>query len=232
MKKKTAIFIDYESWYYGLLNLHGDLPDVEGLLSRLEDENDVVVRRAFGNLPVTEDRNLIEKDKLEKFNFDLEYTFEGNVKDDLTDFVLVDSIYRLLMVEPSIEKYIIFSGDAHYLQVIRTLVDLNKEVEIWAVAGTLSDVFDEYNANLIYPNRDDELAKLIVDEVRLQSALGSPVFQKRLIDNVCYKHSLEEDNVRSEVISLLSMGVLKEVTYTNIKRRRVHTIAVNKDYIG
>lgn len=232
MKKRTAVFIDHESWFYGLLNLHGELPDVDNVLGRIEEENEVLVRRAFGNLPETDNRSGYEKEKLEKYDYHLEYTFEGNVKDDLTDFVLVDGIYRLLMAEPSIEKFIILSGDAHYLQVVRTIKEFGKEVEIWAVAGTLSAVFNEYTHEIIYPTCDDAITKLVIDEVRIQSALDRVVFQRGLVKSVSEKHGIDEALVSREVIVLLSRGVLKELSYFNIRRKKVQSIVVNKDYIG
>jgi hypothetical protein len=218
--KKTAVFIDHESWFYGMLNLHNELPDVDKVLGNIEKNNEVIIRKAFGNLPVTGNQNLIEKEKLNKYGYDLEYTYEGNVKGDLTDFVVVDNIYRTLMNYKDIQKFIILSGDAHYLQVIRTLKEFGKEVEIWGVMGTISAVFNIFDPIVISSKLTNNIRKKIVDEMYISESLSIPMTFGDLSDSICLKYGLEEERVKKELRLLITKGFLKEISFLTNKKRK------------
>lgn len=230
MKKKTAVFIDHESWYYGLLNLHGDMTNVDNVLGVIEEQNEVTFKKAFGNLPFGEKQNILEREKLSTYGYKLEHTFEGNVKGDLTDFVVVDSIYRSMINNPDIEKYIIISGDAHYLQVLRTLKEYGKEVEIWAVFGTISAVFNEFCINVIYPDtNNNDLANKITQEVFISDTLSSMITSKNLVKSVSEKYNITEDKVWNELGMLVSKGILKEINFLNKKNKKQKYLSISKE---
>lgn len=233
MKKKTAVFIDYESWFYGMMNLHNELPKVDEVLEEIERENEVVLKKSFGNLPVSDNVSKKEEEKLAEFGYMLEKTFEGNVKDDLTDFVVVDNIYRTLMQHPEIEKYIILSGDAHYLQVVRTLRDLGKEVEIWAVVGTLSAVFNNYKTRPIYPTHiNQEVIEKILEEVYISDSLVKRMTSTGIIKSVCDKHGYDENTVKRSLQILICKGVIKEVHYLNYRGKKTQWITANGEKVA
>lgn len=225
VRKKTAVFVDYESWYYGLYNLYGEKPNVKKILGDIEKEDDVVLKKGFGNLPVFSGVEKEEKEKLGEFGYDLEYTFEGNTKDNLTDFVVVDYIYRMLLEDRDnvIEKVILISGDSHYIQVLRTLKDFGKEVEVRAVKGTISRMFDEFTVKPIIPEYSKQVRSLIEEEMFIIEALVKVVSEKELIKRVLGKcEGTNKKEVKEEIKAMIKEGRLVK---SNIKTNKTNSLS-------
>lgn len=226
LKKKTAVFIDHESWFYGMKN-YGLAPDVDSVLGEIESENEVVLRGAFGNISDVNGLSDIEREKLSKFGYELTYTYEGISKEDLTDFVVVDTIYRAMFGREDIEKFIILSGDSHYITVVRTLAEFGKEVEVWAVAGTLSAMYDSFTTRVIYPDYDAEMTSRILDELVIVDALGGAMTTPMCAKKVSMKYGYTYEAVRNQLFILSVRGMVVEQTYLNVRGKHVVRLAKN-----
>lgn len=230
LKKKTAVFVDYESWFYGMRN-YGIEPDVDEVLGELERDNEVVVRYALGNLSEINGESDRERAKLSRYGYELEYTFEGFNKGNITDFAVVDKIYRTLIEHPEVEKYVLFSGDSHFVNVLRTLQELGKEVEIIAVRGTLSNLYESFNTRVIAPVVDRKVVVRILDELTIANSLGAYLSFNKCVHKISTVYGYDSSKVISQLRLLLSSGVLKEDTFLKTNGSTIKRLVLQKDKV-
>ncbi|WP_255911131.1 hypothetical protein [Ruminococcus sp. zg-924] len=107
---KAMVFVDYEYWFYSYRNLFQIKPDPkrfhEALIKEF-DIADIMIFGDFSDLPIS-----AELGKLRNITNTIIET--GNRfprhKKDMTDFVMLDYIYRCVDDNKNIGTYIIFSG--------------------------------------------------------------------------------------------------------------------------
>ena len=126
-KKKVLAFVDYEYWFYSYKMRFGITPNpfrwFEDVKSRY-DITDLWVFGDFSNPSLIEEAGKIRcitNNIIETGN-----TYRSKKK-DMTDFVMLDYIYRAADENRKVRTYLIFTGDGHFQSVVKYLKEKKKK---------------------------------------------------------------------------------------------------------
>lgn len=237
---RTIVFVDYESWFYGLHNQFNVETDITGWFKNLKTKGMIDDIYIFGDF---ENNKMIAQDRLKLRTLTSNIIDCANLesKKDYTDFIILDRIYQTVIRNDSIKQYIIFSGDGHFSNVAAFLKNFkDKIVGIYAVAGTLSTqlrnsaswveivspsdaknnaVADNYQIDV--PDEEDEnkYENLVLDYIRENEA--SPTFVPTFTNTV--SNVSANNNVSKEIIA----NTLKKLIEEDIVSQRLQ-----KTYCG
>jgi Protein of unknown function DUF88. len=135
---RTMVFVDYESWFYGLHNQFNAETDINGWFKDLKTKGIIDDIYIFGDF---ENNKMIAQDRLKLRTLTSNIIDCANFesKKDYTDFIILDRIYQTLIRNDLTEQFIIFSGDGHFSNVAAFLKNFkDRIVGVYAVTGTLS----------------------------------------------------------------------------------------------
>jgi len=134
---RTAIFIDYEAWYWGLQNTYMTTPDPAGFLNHVKQNGKIQSISVFG--PFSEPHMKNDVTKLRTITNNIIDCTSNRPTKDYTDFIMLDHIYRHIMTSDSTEQYCILTGDGHFSSVTTYLTAyLDRVVGIYGVSGTIN----------------------------------------------------------------------------------------------
>lgn len=140
----TALFVDYEHWYYSLINQKSLGPDIDGLLNDLKQRgvlNQFSVFGDFANDPIKQELPKIRRYTTSIINCQNLNTFN---RKDHTDFIMLDNIYQTMIMSPNIEQFVLVTGDGHFHSVIAHLKTFHdKVVGVYGVKGSFSHSLKE-----------------------------------------------------------------------------------------
>lgn len=135
---EVALFIDFENVRYGLLNTYGQEPDPQVLMEKARAYGRVVVASAYADFtehPSYYRRTLEVAGILPR---DIPKRRGGNHKSS-ADMVMLMDIVDCLLDRPSVETYVLMTGDSDFIRVVtRARHRFGKTVIISAVPGTVS----------------------------------------------------------------------------------------------
>ena len=135
----TIVFIDYESLYISFVRRYSIPPMLDTLIDEIKTTGRIANTYVFGDFTkpeLSQERNRVRTITSNIIDCGYESTV---TKKDFTDFIMLDHIYRELIQNPSVEQFILFTGDAHFSSTatfIRTCTD--KIVGVYGIAGSLS----------------------------------------------------------------------------------------------
>jgi uncharacterized LabA/DUF88 family protein len=145
LRKRVAVFIDYESLFYGLVDQHHVKPfDIGAVdqISQLAGEYGHIAKiDAFADFEDNED---LKKEMTRLRNKGINPHHVTRVKEkSYTDFVMLDWIYRTVL-EDSIDTFVAVTGDGHFAPGLGYIHNrLGREVIVVGVRGTVSSqLFD------------------------------------------------------------------------------------------
>lgn len=135
---EVALFIDFENVRYGFLNTYGQEPDPQHLMAKARHYGRVVVASAYADFtehPSYYRRTLEVAGILPR---DIPKRRTGSHKSS-ADMVMLMDIVDCLLDRPSVDTYILMTGDSDFIRVVtRARHRFGKEVIIAAVPGTAS----------------------------------------------------------------------------------------------
>lgn len=136
---EVALFIDFENVRYGSLNTYGQEPDPQALMEKARAYGRVVVASAYADFtehPSYYRRTLEVAGILPR---DIPKRRTGSQKSS-ADMVMLMDIVDCLLDRPSVETYILMTGDSDFIRVVtRARHRFGKQVIISAVPGTVSN---------------------------------------------------------------------------------------------
>ena len=166
-KKKAIAFIDYEYWFYSYKTRFGITPDPMEWLADVKERFDLKEILVFGDFS-----NPALKEEVGKLRCITNNIIEtGNTfhskKKDMTDFVMLDYIYRAADENRRIRTYLIFTGDGHFQTVVKYLTEKKKKkVVLCGIRDSMSRQLQTVASELLlYPKEEvqfREYAMMIV----------------------------------------------------------------------
>lgn len=136
---EVALFIDFENVRYGLLNTYGQEPDPHELMGKARMYGRVAVASAYADFtehPSYYRRTLEVAGILPR---DIPKRRTGSHKSS-ADMVMLMDIVDCLLDRPSVDTYILMTGDSDFIRVVtRARHRFGKQVVIAAVPGTVSN---------------------------------------------------------------------------------------------
>ncbi len=242
VNKATIIFVDYESWLFGMRNQYGVYPDVEGWFAQMQMRGSIRDIFFFGDFNNSEMENEVSKLRLITNNIiycsPSGYKKNYTNKKNYTDFIMLDHIYQNCFKYEDVEQYIIFSGDKHFRSVIAFMKNFkNKVVGVCAVQGTLSEdlrngaswyeeVMPAQRHNSVDPAK---CRQIIYDNflwVESQPNLN-PTFRKT-VQVITNKYGVESDVIEKTLSEMISDGTLNQYETTLQDGTVIKCIRINR----
>ena len=139
---RTAVFVDYESWFYGCKNQYQTEPDIVSWFNHVKDKGQIDDVFFFADFSHDAIKDHIVK--LRNISNSIIDCSKGDKAKEYTDFIMLDHIYQRLFRQADIKQFILFTGDSHFQSVVAFLRNFNeKKVGIYALEGSLSPLLAE-----------------------------------------------------------------------------------------
>ena len=160
-KKKAIAFIDYEYWFYSYRTRFGITPDPSRWLEDIKNSYDVTQVWFFGDFSNPALREEVGNIRCVTNNIIETGNTYHNKKKDMTDFVMLDYIYRAADENRKVRTYLIFTGDGHFQSVVKYLRDRKKKnVVLCGIRDSMSRQLESVASELIlYPKADVKFRK-------------------------------------------------------------------------
>lgn len=218
---KAIAFVDYEHWYYGFKNIFHMEPDPISWRKELDEHysmEEIMVFGDFSNDGITDGLN-----KLRAISNTVISTQQPHDrhKKDMTDFIMLDYIYRVSAERHDVDTYILFTGDGHFQSVAKYLIQkLGKKVIVYGVTRSISNRLKDVATEVHEIPHAAEVAKdryqMIVNNMAYVSTRSHifPSF-RGTVEAVARHNDVPEEEVATALREMLDRGLLVQ------KERRV-----------
>ena len=156
----------------------------------------------------------------------------------MTDFVMLDYIYRCIDDNKRIGTYIIFSGDGHFQSVARHLSQRkHKRVIVYGIDGTVSRQLQTVASEVRYIPTDEELNLKAYRQIaeNMDSIEGRadiiPTFNGTL-DAVVEQNDADRDRIHGALEHMLNAGYLYQKPRRMNRRRVIKVMAADWDRLA
>lgn len=169
-KKKAIAFVDYEYWFYSYKTRFGITPDPVRWLEDIKHTYDVMQVWVFGDFSNPALKEEVGKIRCITNNIIETGNTYHNKKKDMTDFVMLDYIYRAADENRRTRTYLIFTGDGHFQSVVKYLIERKKKkVVLCGIRDSMSRQLQVVATDLmLYPKEEvkfREYAKMIISNM-------------------------------------------------------------------
>lgn len=223
-KPKAVAFVDYEYWFYSYKTRFGIVPNPATWQAELKDKYDLVDIMFFADFSMQGLGGELNKIR-EITNTIIETSDDFQRTKDMTDFVMLDYIYRWADERKKIKRFIIFTGDGHFQSVINYLIHKKKEVTIYAVEGTVSQRLLHTSAeqNLLPAKKEllDKYARLVIKDLA-DCSLDDKVIPtiNSTAETVARRYKISTDHVKAAIIRMLDEGyIYQKYKYVDFNRK-------------
>lgn len=233
-KQKAIVFVDYEHWFYSYKNIWGFKPNVTMWRKALEQKYKVVYLEFFAdfsNPAISEEKAYLETVADRVYDTQDELIRRNK---DMTDFVMLDHIYRSAIKYRNIPNYVLFTGEGNFKKVMKFLKDRRKNVISYGVTGAYSGMLREAACETVSVPDDDEIylhyRDYIIDNLAYVVDNGKiiPTFNGT-IDAVSEKHGLQPQAVKKVLIRLIEEGYIYQRPHSFGIGKTVKRLAANWD---
>ncbi len=231
-KEEAVVFVDYEHWFYSLKKLYRLKPDIVEWRNELEKQYNLENIFVFADFSYPEINEQLARIRCVTNDIIETHQELNSTKKDMTDFVMLDYIYRYIVEHPKVNTYIIFTGDAHFQSVVNYLRQLNKQVIVYGVKEALSNQLRTIATKTIEIPASDEVLRGLYPVVVKNMAYVSdkmeiiPTFTAT-VKKLAKQNEIEEDIVRATLNEMIA----KDLLYIRKQRvgynQQVNVLAAN-----
>ena len=169
-KKKAIAFVDYEYWFYSYRTRFGITPDPSRWLEDIKKSYDVTQLWFFGDFSNPALREEVGKIRCVTNNIIETGNTYHNKKKDMTDFIMLDYIYRAADENRRVRTYLVFTGDGHFQSVVNYLTEKKKKkVVLCGIRDSMSRQLETVASDLILYPKDEvkfrKYAEMIVSNM-------------------------------------------------------------------
>lgn len=233
-KPKAVVFVDYEHWFYSYRNIWGFQPNVSLWIKELKEKyrieyieffadfSNPTIRDEKAYLDTVADRVYDTQDELVRRN------------KDMTDFVMLDHIYRSAVKYSRVPNYVLFTGEGNFKAVMKFLRDRKKTVISYGVSGAYSGMLRESANETVTVPAEEEIyihyRDYIIDNLAFVVDNGKiiPTFNGT-IDAVSEKHGLQPQAVRRVLIRMIDEGYIYQRPHSFGIGKNIKCLAANWD---
>lgn len=158
-KPKAVVFVDYEHWFNSDCNIWGFQPNVSVWIKELKEKYRIEYIEFFADFsnPAIRDEKAY-LDSVADRVYDTQDELVRRNK-DMTDFVMLDHIYRSAVKYSRILNYVLFTGEDNFKAVMKFLRERKKNVISYCVSGAYSGLLREAaNETVTIPDEEDLFA--------------------------------------------------------------------------
>ncbi|MDL2232020.1 NYN domain-containing protein [Ruminococcaceae bacterium OttesenSCG-928-L11] len=227
---KTVVFVDYESWYIALWEIHRRRPNIQAWFDDLRKRGQLLEVTFFGDFSDTGGMR-DEINYIRRFTNRIIETknISEHSKKSFTDFIMLDNIYQKVIASPEIEQIVLFTGDGDFCSVASYLRNFcGKVVGVYGVDDALSsqlEAISDWCVRLPFGNEPyQECRAAILSNLKYAEAHTKSATFRPTVRLVAEHYNLPEDAVEAELRLLIDEGII----YTVPERsRRDYTIMLN-----
>lgn len=226
-KLSTAVFVDYENFYITKQVLKSST-DIDDILQEIKKDSAILHLAIYADF----NKNVPQA---EKIRLDSKYpnkvrecsSYSAYQEKDLTDFYLLDDIYQTLITNPTIEQFILITGDGHFHSVVVHLrLHHDKKVGVIAFKGSLSarlrDNADWFRE--LEPNYDFDFS-YVLNTLYFNEKNQYHSFFKSVVDNCSQFNKVDPSLIKASLEYLIANEyVLPKIIETDHGERRVLTV--------
>lgn len=209
---KALMFVDYEYLYYSYRENFNMKPEPERLFEMIRNQYDIEEILVFADLTRSE-----LQDSLTDIRPSIATVIDTGEnffqrKKSVTDFVILDRIYRAVKRD-DIGTFIILTGDGHFRFVVEYLNELEKDVVVYGVTGSVSRVLRNIAPVFGELPDEDERYRSYYAMVAAQMAFLNdktnitPTFLKTA-EQVAAHNNVPRDRIIDAVKKMLDIGYL------------------------
>lgn len=232
---KAIAFVDYEYWYYSYKNLFGLQPDLASWVQELRsqyDLADVKVYADFSSPGLSGEKRKLLAVTGSVIDTEAESPYR---KKDMTDFVMLDSLYQSVNHARKIGTYILFTGDGHFNSVVRYITDRkHKKVIIYGVQDSISRRLQESATDCIalplIPERTEAYRRMIIEN--LAYVMDKPDIIPTFLGTVTAvsrKYGVNSEEVQRVLSDMIEQGYVVRKERLVGFRKNVRIVAANWD---
>lgn len=215
-KPVTMVFVDYESWFFGLFNSYSETPDVEPLIRDLKERGRLKDIYFFGDFSLPQ--LAAEKQKLRTVTNQIIDCGTEGAKKDFTDFIMLDQIYKVILQDTSadIQQYVLVTGDGHFHSVVAFLTTfMDRQVGIYAVKGTLSRQLRDcasWHVEIEPQDSLEQYQKALLGNINhvLEKKDGTIPTFSGTVQQTARHYRLNETRCRAALKRLISQGLVSQ----------------------
>ena len=208
-KLSTIVYIDYDALYWGSKNLFNCPPDIEQVINNVKEKAVLIDIKVFADFTCKE--LSLEQQRLNVFtNSVFNCSHQGK---NLTDFFMLDHIYRDAHQRQDVQQSVIVSGDGHYRNaVVHLKMLMDKTVGVVAVKGTLSkrlrDTASWYQEIEVCTGENLQVVEAIFECLKEAEAKDHlPTFKRTL---AILSERFMECQVKHELSRLIEEGLIEQ----------------------
>lgn len=229
---KTVIFVDYESWFWGLYN-KGETPNVKELIKKIKQRANLEQIYFFGDFTKEEMQN--ERMKLRTVTNDIIDCANQQTRKDYTDFIMLDHIYRTHLSRPEIQQYILITGDGHFHSVaayLNTFAD--KIVGVYGVQGSLNNQLKEcatWWEEITPKNNINEYCPKVLETINWAERSGIIPFFGKTVEGCSKYFGLDKIKVAAALSKLIEEGFIEQTVKTLTEGYEVRVLVTKWDLL-
>ena len=240
-KIQTLVFVDYESWFWGLFNHHNrQKPDLEGFFDELKSRCKLDEIYFFGDFSKTEIQH--EPSRIRKFTNNVIECKDENSEKNHTDFIMLNEIYKSHIQRKDVEQFVLVTGDGHFSSVIsflRTYQD--KKVGVFGVQSTFSNRLKEFadwyveikpQAGVTHEFESIEeierrrYVQMVLDSLHTAELKGIISTFSKTVPNCARFNSVGEDRIKETLSRLIRDGYIEQ-KHVMVSGREVRSLCTN-----
>ena len=234
--RRAAAFVDYEHWFFSLKTDYATKPDVQAWAKEIREQYRVERLLFFGDFVQPILHNEITRIRAVTNDIiETQFGLPGSHKKDMSDFVMLDYIYRAAADRRSPRTFILFTGDGHFAPVVRHLVqDLRKNVILYGVRGSVSNFLkDAASECREFPDEEAQMRiywQLIVDyfDEMAERRPNALLTFLQVANDVAAKHNLPLQNVEAAFSEMVRNGWFIQKKHVFPDRHAIKIVNVNE----
>jgi len=141
----VAVFIDFENIYYSVRNRYGESPDFAAIVEECRRHGRITAARAYADCARYEFRNIpsaLYANGIEPVYVPVYYRDNGDdsrhlIKNSIDLYLSIDAM-KTLYTQPSVQTFVILTGDRDFIPLTNSLRQSGKRVVVIGVEGAAS----------------------------------------------------------------------------------------------
>lgn len=232
-RKDALVFVDYEYWATSVYKLYRVKPDIKSWITSLREQYNLKGIYFFADFF----RDNLKKDVpvIREFTnhiIETQCTYGSSYLKDMSDFIMLDFMYRAAYQKNSPPNFIVFTGDGHFQSVIRLLVqDLKKNTVVYGIRDSFSHALKDMASTAIeLPDNEAEqemCRKMIVmDFDELAKTADQFISFTNMIRKVSSHYRVAENVVELVLHNMIQSGLVvksvhRKIIYGEMKEVKV-----------
>lgn len=230
---KAMVFVDFEHWYYSYRDNFNMKPEPEKVFQNLKGKYDIEEIMVFADLSRSELQECLSDIRPSMATvIDTGESFFQRKK-SVTDFVMLDQIYRAA-ARSDIGTFIILTGDGHFHFVVEYLTELERNVVVYGVTGSVSRALRNVAPAYEELPAEEERYRSYFTMVAAQMAFlndktnVTPTFLKTA-EQVATYNNVPRDRIIDAVKRMIDIGYLYQKDQPTAFGRDIRALKANWD---